>query len=60
MLPFCCGSLFAKLKTLCIVAVAISMLSYLQASMYMVKGHSVCFHDCNDLEKISMWIFLKV
>lgn len=53
-------SLFANLKTLWIVAVTMSMLSYLQENMYMVKGHIVYFHYCNDVEKISMWIFLKV
>lgn len=38
-----------------------SMLSYLQENMYMVKGHIVYFHCCNDVEKISVWIFfLKV
>lgn len=31
-------SLFANLKTLWIVAVTMSMLSYLQENMYMVKG----------------------
>lgn len=50
-------SLFANLKTLWIVAVTISLSSYLQENMYMVKGHSVSFRCCNDVEKISMWIF---
>lgn len=52
-------SLLANLKTLWIIAVTISVLSYLQENMYMVKGHSVYFHYCNDVEKISMWIFCK-
>ena len=52
-------SLFANLKTLWIVAITISMLSYLLENMYMMKGHSVYFHYCNDVDKISMWIFFE-
>lgn len=50
-------SLFANLKTLWVVAVTISMLSYLQENMYMVKGHSVYFHYGNNVEKISVDFF---
>lgn len=53
-------SLLANLKTLWLVAVIMSMLSYLQENMYMVKVHIVYFHYCNDVEKIAVWIFLKV
>lgn len=52
-------SLFANLKTLWIVAVTISMFSYLQENVYMVKGHRVSFRYCNGVEKISMWIFFE-
>lgn len=53
-------SLLTNLRTLWIVAVTISMLSYLQENVYMMKGYSVYFHYCNDVEKISMWIFLSL
>ena len=52
-------SLFANLKTLWIIAITISMLSYLQENMYMMKGHSVYFHYCNDVERFPCGFSLK-